>query len=232
MSKPYILIPAAGESRRFRESGYDTPKPFLMIKRDNGLTARMVDHVIAEAPDGEIIVGVKLGYDRSMGPHLGSVALVMSSKGQADTVYQMASGLVRQDAPVMVLDCDMIVPHLDLTKMMELLSVWNAVVAVTKTFDPNASRVNVVPYPTYFAEKEPISAWGIVGARAFKSVRLLRMSLKITLEHCRREDKEPYLSMTLNDLQPGTVFAHQIDNFVDWGTPERVKASGAEIVVS
>ncbi len=226
MYNPYILIPAAGESRRFKEAGHKTPKPFLQIQNRKGKVQSMIEHVLDTVPSTRIYVGVPEQYRYEI--QYGGVGIIpiFRTLGQADTVWQMVDRLPDKDGPLVVLDCDMILQTSDLKIIMSMLGSYAVTVAVTETFDPNASRVDAVPYPTRFVEKQPISSWGIVGARGFHSVRELETCLRIYVSAVA---KEPYLSEVMN-LYPGKAYAHVIDDYEDWGTPERIKESGAKII--
>jgi len=225
MSDLWIVVPAAGESRRFKEAGYTIPKPFLMID-DEGLVMTMIGHVLYDINHYEkILVGLSnLAPDDFEFPSI----LIENSIGQADTVYRMLSCLPQEDS-VLVLDCDMILEADDIQKMMDFLKNYDVVIAVAESFNPNASRVDQVPFPTRFVEKEPISQYAIVGARAFKNIGLLKKALERTLDRYKKIGQEPYLSVAINHY-PGTKYAHQITKYTDWGTPEAVKSSGAKIV--
>lgn len=227
MSDLFIVIPAAGRSQRFLKSGYRAPKPLLWVDPKEGAVARMVSHVVHSAPAGKAVIG--LPRDTIIPKELRKISTTIeNSIGQADTVWQLVRFLP-DDARVLVLDCDMVLPSATLEKMVQYLEVMDVVLAVTETFDPNASRVDTIPFPTRFVEKIPISQWGIVGARAFKRADLLTSALEIALANCVDNHEEPYLSMAIQHY-PGSKYAHMITEFQDWGTPERLKESGAQIV--
>ena len=217
MSDLHILIPAAGRSTRFAAQGYTTPKPFLQIRDRNGVSKRMVDHVADSAPIGLT--------------HILYPAGAPDSSGQAESVLILVNQVLDQldDARVLVLDCDMVLPRAVLIVLEKVLSVYSMSVAVAETFDPNASRIDSFPFPRVFAEKQPIGKWGIVGARAFRSARNLKTALEYTISVAKRTGSEPYISEAMN-YYPGTAVAIPTDDFQDWGTPERVAASGATIV--
>ncbi len=230
MSNLHVVIPAAGKSQRFFNAGYTTPKPLLKIRNNqNDLVGTMLEHVYCTIPSGFVDITVGLP-DTYSGPELVLVEYrkIESTLGQADTVYQLIKDLPEDDR-VLVLDCDVLLHEDDIRGVVGALEVADLSVAVTETFDPNASRVDVIPYPTRFVEKEPISSWGIVSARAFRHAALLKDALETTLEECKKSGEEPYLSMALNHY-PGMKYAYKIDRFQDWGTPERLHESGAEIV--
>ena len=209
MSKLWVVIPAAGESRRFKEAGYKTPKPLLHLRNNHGNVDTMINFVKDSIPMGLDVIDV-LRLEKTI--------------GQADTVYQTVKNLPFIDS-VLILDCDIILRIGDIEHIIEMLNSFDVVMAVTETFDPNASRVNQIPFPTRFVEKETISQYGIISARAFRSCGVLTAALKRLLDEC---ETEPYLSTAMN-YYPGTKFAHLITEYVDLGTPQRIKEAGWEI---
>lgn len=221
-----VVIPAAGSSRRFWEAGFRNPKQTLVVKF-NGFTRSMLAHVEATVPDYSIVIGMK-AEAFIPGDIRGVVVPIQETKGQADTILQIVRTLP-VDNQVLVLDCDMLLPQGSILKLIDAIQVCDLSVAVTKTFDPNASRVDSIPFPTRFAEKEPISEFGIVSGRAFSNAEMLSEALERTLADCVAFGVEPYLSMAMNHY-PGEKFALIVRDYVDWGTPERLKESGAEIV--
>ena len=237
MQKPslWVVIPAAGLSKRFSDAGFSTPKALLQIKSKKNISLPMVSHVINSVdyysvdrfitPD-KIIVGLPFGHDNK--DILVPKTFIKNTLGQADTIFQLISDLPENDK-VLVLDCDMVLNSKDIRKLVEMGQVYDVALAVTETFDPNSSRVDQVPFPTMFVEKEPISSFGIVGARTFKNIGKLREALKKTMQEHLLNGKEPYLSSALNHY-PGKKFALVVDEFQDWGTPQRVTDSGASII--
>jgi len=225
-SKLWVIVPAAGESRRFKEAGYFTPKPLLKIRDNGGLSLRMVTHVIANLPPvtcRDVIVGLPAGVEPVV-PFYKYLSII-NTEGQADTVFQMIQKLPFDDS-VLVLDCDMMLEPNDIQKLIDLLQIYDVTVAVAETFDPNSSRVDSVPFPTRFVEKEPISQYGIVGARGFKKIRNLTQAIvraNIDIH------TELYLSHAMNYCM-GTKYAHIVTEFTDLGTPERIREIGWEIV--
>lgn len=225
----WVIIPAAGKSQRFRDAGYETPKSLLRLESPSGAILPMVTHVrLTIDPSFDprrILVGLPMDYTTEDSMNFIGIEHTL---GQADSIYQMIQNLPQEDS-VLVLDCDMLLRSPDINRLIEMLGVYDVSIAVAKTFDPNSSRIDQIPYPTRFVEKEPISEYGIVGARAFKNIGLLSKALKRTIERYKALAQEPYLSVAINHY-PGTKFAHVVTNFVDLGTPERIKAAGWRIV--
>lgn len=229
MTKLVVVILAAGESRRFKEAGYSLPKPLLRLKNPKGEEGRMIDHLVAEFPDwlfASVIVALPKGTSPGT---LGSrIMYIEHTTGQADSAYQIVKTLPDNNN-VILLDCDMILNIKDILLLIEMIKIYDVSIAVAETFDPNSSRVDQIPFPTRFVEKENISQYGIVGARCFKNAKLLTHALKKTLERCEEKHVEPYLSLAIN-YYPGIKFAHLITEYVDLGTPQRIKEAGWEIL--
>jgi len=213
MSKPLVIIPSAGRSQRFIDAGYVVPKSLLQLKAPDGKIGTMVDFVKDSVPKG-LEIDVIYHLEKTI--------------GQADTVYQSLKDFPVDDS-CLILDCDTILKTTDIQKLIDLLEIYDVSLAVAETFDPNASRVDQIPFPTRFVEKENISQYGIIGARAFKNIGLLSIALKRTMDRCAIRSAEPYLSMAINHY-PGTKFAHLITQFTDLGTPQRIKESEWEIL--
>lgn len=226
-SNLWTVIPAAGQSKRFKDAGYSVIKPLLKLKDPDNSVDLMINFVIDTAPEPRYVI-VALPSEVDTRSESFKVCEIEKTTGQADTILQVIKTLPPEDQ-VLVLDCDMLLELKDINLLVELISVYDCTIAVTETFDPNSSRVDKVPFPTRFVEKEPISQYGIVGARAFNSIGKLIDALKRTVYDCNLIGTEPYLSMALNHYF-GTKYAHIITDFVDLGTPDRIKESGWSIV--
>lgn len=231
-----ILIPAAGESKRFKEEGYDSPKALLYLKSSDGVVKDMLTHVIDTLPQEKdslgwpipITIALSSNQEKWVVGNSITIKWIDKTIGQADTILQSIKDLKDEDS-ILICDCDMLLKKEDLKQLVWLLLGYDVTIAVSETFDPNASRVDQVPFPKMFVEKEPISQYGIIGARAFRSIGKLKQALKKTLEDCEKLNIEPYLSMAINNYV-GTKYALLINEFVDLGTPERIRKAGWEII--
>lgn len=223
--KIWAIILGAGESKRFHDEGFVCPKPSLLIEH-KGKPLSMITHVANSVPAS---IYQRLAVYRAgvpMPTDLDALPMwVKATRGQADTAYQVVQTMLPHDG-VLMLDCDMLLEREDLERIVTLMGIYDVVVAVTKTVDPNASRVDSAPLFTTCAEKQAISQWGIVGARGFSTAWILEKALQKLLEE---SPEEPYLSMAINNY-PGSKYAYEITKFQDWGTPERIQKSGAKIL--
>lgn len=217
-----ILIPAAGRSERFREAGYETPKPFLGVSY-KGVETTMLGHVLRSLPNDDYLIGVPSGYDDGA-----NRVVIPHSRGQADTLLQLARHC-QEDGPVLIVNSDVVFRTSELDYLFRVLSFYDGSLLVQNASNPAMSYVDRVPHPTRFAEKERISDWGISGAWAHRSVFALRDALEKVVSDAG--PGEPYLSHALN-LVKGDWYAREIApsiDMVDWNTPMALKASGAEI---
>lgn len=246
MSKLWVVIPAAGHSRRYAEYGAKHPKPLLTVDFF-GRTQTMIEYVLDSIPEEYLvrercIIGFPIVTDVNLTiytvvyatPKISQRAttkFINFTRGQPDTVFQLIKDIPSEDS-ILTLDSDMLLRESDIRIVVESLKLYSLSVAVAKTFDPNASRVDQIPYPTQFVDKSPISAYGIVSARAFSSAGLLRWWLKSSLE--TSTGVEPNFAAAMNGYkfpaERNNAFAHLITDYVDWGTPERLLASGAKLV--
>ena len=234
MNKLWVVIPAAGESKRFKDQGYMDPKPLIQLISKTGEYHCMLGFVyeslfpIADVDNLVIALPGGVHLPDTIDDIEHHVVHIQKTLGQADTIHQALLSLPSEDS-VLIQDCDTILKTKDIQFLINSLQVYDMTLAITKTLDPNASRVDRVPFPTRFEEKKPISEWGIIGVRGFNNIGRLRSALGKTLDQCMGHGVEPYLSMAMNEYA-GTKFAHKITEYVDLGTPERIKEAGWEIL--
>lgn len=230
MLDPYYVIPAAGASSRYVLAGYTTPKPFLYTESpDFRLKRMMINQVINSVPvfHRDVFVGLPANgarfYDSVDTDHTIPIEL---TKGHADSVRQILDVIQPgSNRPIIVLDCDMILSMDDIRICADLLRVFKLATAVTVNHDPNAARVDKVPYPELFEEKKPISRYAIVSLRGFQNGQLLHENLrKICGVH-----PESSLTSAMNRTH-GLKFAWELHQpFFDLGTPERAEQAKVEI---
>jgi hypothetical protein len=227
MRELWTLIPAAGSSERWRAAGFEKPKALLSV-RLGGLTMPMWQHVgiAASLLSQHTLVGLPPDCD-TWGNDITEGILVGRTRGQAETVLKMLR-IVPRTMRVLVLDCDTLLQTSDLEYMCSRQE--QLIVAVTRSNDPNMSRPDRVPNAQKFVEKQQISEWGVVGARLFRSAHDLANALHWSIAEDARLGREPYLTGAMN-LLLGTNHCHDVEGrWIDWGTPERLRASGAEVV--
>lgn len=169
----HLLIPAAGDSRRFREAGFIGPKGLIhMVWK--GRRGTMISHVIDS-------VGVTLNTIIGVSPESAPFfedrlpiyerCIVYNSQGQASTVVAMTDRLHKNDE-ILVVNCDNAFD--DCAPMRMVLQARRLeAVAATLVFKATGNRygyVDTAPFFTYGEEKNPISEHALAGAFYFRTV--------------------------------------------------------------
>ena len=235
----WALIPAAGESRRFRDAGFRRPKPLLRIRHPELGDRTMLGYALDAVPS-ELLRLVALptsisneDYDSRVRYEDCTRIFIEKTEGQGHTIAQMCAWFPREQ-PVLIVNCDVVFREIDLWGILSRLRAdgpggggYDAVIACRRSDDPALSYIDHFPIPTRFYEKEVQSShMAMSGAWAFSSsVELIR-----AYELARRKERgEVYLSHMMNHYR-GTRVALELPAPVDFGTPEAVRACGAEVV--
>lgn len=224
----YVIILAAGQSKRFQEVGIEIPKPFLEIHW-RGKSVYMLQHVINTIPlkfaEIHIAVPPKTEF-RAPGIHSYEIS---DTKGPAHTAYQMLSLLGDYDtgAPssYLILDCDVLNFTNDLERLSEL---DHSGVLVSWSANPAYSYVDKLGPFEHIEEKKRISEYAVRGAYFIHQSGLnefINLS-KLVIE----AKQEPYLSHVFDAMQCEKRAVETSYLPVDWGTPRDIRISGAHIV--
>ena len=209
------------------------PKPLLRV-RWRGDERMMLEYVLRTLPAGVaplVALPPDASWERRTDKATGRLSKIVVLKkhtlGQAHTVGLLLFQEeipVDDDTSVLVLDCDVLLPPETLLEMLRQVRETDVVVAVAPSDKAAMSYVDVVPAFHLVREKQRISQWGVVGARAFRRAGDLRDAL------ARQEDLS-YLTHTINEMPACmTRLALPVPDWVDWGTPAALAASGAVIM--
>jgi hypothetical protein len=226
-----IVILAAGQSRRFQEAGFMTPKPFLNIEW-RGCTQPMLKHILRSIPlqftdvtiaipTGwlEIAQAMVMNYE-----HVVKFKEISSSTGPAYTARQTLIGY--EDDPVLFMDADIINHPNDLWVLCCLNCCG---VLVSKCSNPAFSYVTNKGSFFHVKEKECISPYAVRGAYFVPRDQMKSFILWLNLTI--NNENEPFISHALNRI-PGSKFALETTyDPVDWGTPLDIELSGARIIM-
>ena len=214
-----VVILAAGQSRRFKEAGYTTPKPFLKVEwRDK--IAYMIEHVINTIPAGYgIVAAIPPGY-ADIVPCLHYE--IENSKGPADTALQVLY-YIRPDSTLFI-DVDILNDTNDLFKLSTL---HHCGVLVKRSENPAYSYVDALGAFHHIAEKQRISEYAVQGAY-FIPEHAIEEVIK-EMERATSEMSEPFMSHVFYKLTLVKYSVHTTYTPVDWGTPNDLKISGATI---
>ena len=157
------------------------------------------------------------------------------TRGQADTIRLLLEqiGYAPTQGGVLVVNVDNILPTQSLASLRLTADMVSAScsIMVHQSTDRSCSYVDNVLNPRVFLEKpdRPPSEFAMSGAWWFRSGNLLLEALEKLDRVC--PEGEVYLSQALQYL-PGRKVCVPVApaEVVDWGTPEKLAASGARLV--
>ncbi len=244
-----LIIPAAGQGRRFSSVGYAVPKPLIRLSTgDLMVTAAVrpflnhVDKVIilaSHALDEANMALLAQGIEE-LGETCGKVRcteiqgslIIPQPEGAALTVLSM-QGKIPDDAEVVVANSDQIIAA-------EYAGSWLTSVGATKpdgsmlTFnvpDPHDCRWSFVVRTdggqvSGVLEKEHVSDEATCGVYYFKTWALLRTAIVDMLAERDKTNGEYYLAPAFNYIPEGNLSAFKIptEAFASLGTPELLSA--------
>lgn len=223
----FTLIPAAGESRRFREVGYHTAKPFLSVGPDGGAETTMLRAVANRAPPGStILAAVRANEADQTDEDISYVELWRTTRGQAETVDILAS-LVPREAAVLVCNVDAVTtyPLGSLVDACQRMGATAGVLSMPST-DPAHSYVSGLPWVTSTYEKQVVGNTAVAGFYYFRSAGNLRDAIHRHM-HDRETRHELYLTPVLNSIISTHAYPSVLNvplppehKVISWGTPE------------
>jgi dTDP-glucose pyrophosphorylase len=230
MEKVNIVIPMAGQGRRFIEAGYVTPKPLLKIGDD-----LVIKHIIdiMRIPQAQFIFIVRQDHcdefqlDKRLleiEPNAKVVKISEMTQGAVCTVL-LAKHLIDNPDPVIIKDCDQIInwnPE-HFFEFVERNKADGAIVNI-HTDRPNYSfsRVNSRGQIIETAEKSVISNYGSVGIYYFaKGSDLVKYAQRMIDKNIRTNNEfytSPVYNQFIQDFK--TILHYPIAEIFQLGTPE------------
>lgn len=218
-----VIIPCAGEGRRFKEAGYDLPKPLINVLGDP-LICKVIDSITSD--------NIYIVYHQSLDkylfrhilkkrfPKLNFLPLSFHTRGPAETVL-CGLNKINSDNPVLVLDCDTIYND-DITSM----AGGDTIFYFKDTQpDPMFSYIKIEGSVTEIKEKVKISDNACSGAYSFKSGFILKDYCEEILNNEEKSAGEYYMS---NVYQRMIADGHKISakevSFHCLGTPVQLQS--------
>ena len=235
-----LLIPMAGQGKRFREAGYDTYKPFLEIFGKpmiqyvlDAFPESVVKHIVT---DRSLLTNAQLAYltDQAnvvvhfIAPH---------TLGPAYSILQAQDALPLDEA-FFVAYCDIFWTW-DYSEVQRLLHhdgvvftrrqfhphlIGNNYSAFCRTVDGNPGALAEIREKGSFTENwmsEPLS----VGTFYVRDGRAMMQAIATVVESDRRVSGEFFPSVIFNDLiaAGNEIVLHDVDFFVHWGVPSQLE---------
>ena len=217
-----VLIPAAGEGKRFKDAGYEDPKPFIYVNGDY-----MIDHVQKNlAIESGTLLLFRHKYYQADNVEFGMpICFSKKTEGTAQTCLYVKDH-IDNDSPLLIANCDQILEwnHLAFYYLCEHTSLDGVIVV----FDcPEKSKkwsycevenglVKCV------AEKEPISEIANTGIYFWKRGSDYVKYAEQMIAKDIRVNNEFYLAPVFNEaIADGKkIGVFHVDKFHSLGTPE------------
>lgn len=232
------IIPAAGDSLRFKNLGYSTPKPSIVVANNPIIYWSLLGSkksiksdktvIVAKNLDVEIISkSIFLSNKKLNLKNLKIVAINESTSGPAETVAQCLINLgpeLDRTSPIYCLDSDMFLLF-DNKKVFWDLEKECYIVAGESNhpehcyLDTNKNKVISI------SEKKKISNLAIVGCYIFKSADTY-LNLYEKAKQNLKKDKEFYISDVVKESVVRNTCGHILaDTYLSLGTPAEVGIS-------
>lgn len=227
-----IVIPLAGEGKRFSSVGIDTPKPLIKV---NGKT--MIEHAVTTLGiEGNYIFVTKKYKNELYNAELSSILkrlkpnsieikVDQKQRGAADAVMY-AKQYIDNNDQLITTNCDQIL-NWDADSFMDYVedNDCDGSVVLFKATDPKHSYVEIVDNKIIkIVEKNPISSDALIGLHYWKHGKDFVSSATALLETDSSE--EVYISHTYSSLlNSGKYIAPFFipnNNYINLGTPEDV----------
>lgn len=215
-----VIVPAAGESKRFKAKGILRPKPLLKFSWKHSAQKTMLEHAVSGTNSPiQVICQEKdvVAFQQAI-PAKFSLYTLFESKGQADTVAQLILSSRIETDPILIVNSDcMFLYSLDIF-VAQARQFPAAALVFDGDYNPAYSYVDDFPIFRYAVEKEPISPWALAGAFYFDSAQKY---LKAFDKYRAENRPEEYVSEVYNYIE-GDKLAVYIprEQLVGWGTPD------------
>lgn len=235
-----IVIPMAGQGRRFREAGVTVPKPLIDVG-GVPMYVRAVRSLNARPDDRLVFVCLAehcrdRGLDRDIHRRFADsdhrvVTVDEVTGGQLETVLASSDAWI--DGPITIFNADTIAHH-DLPSTLEHHgSDVDGVFGVFRAAGDHWSfaRIGADGYVIETAEKRRISPWASTGLYHFSDVHRFEQLARAMIGAGRRSGGEFYVAPLYNDLiaSGGKVVVDAASEVVALGTPEELQAAVAAL---
>jgi hypothetical protein len=231
--KPILIIPACGNSQRFKDVGIQTPKGLIKFSF-GGVVKTMIEHVVPNLDLRTIVVTTDSQcseFQKTLPKGIG-VWSIRNSLGQLDTVLQaLSSGGIPEDQQIIIINCDDKFPREIIQELINLDADCGTVVFKT---EPNNryGYIDGFPYFERGAEKQPISSYALAGAFMFRNKQVFENAVYSQENKWVGTNGEHYLSHLFEYIKgKKQAVLCKREEIVDFGTPDSLSfAIGNDIV--
>jgi NDP-sugar pyrophosphorylase family protein len=205
-----ILFPIAGRGERFRNSGFELPKPLIDI---NGKT--MIEHAVKSIGIEGNFIFITFKYENDkLNNELNNIlnSIVNNPKiiqvnyvteGPASSAL-LAENFINTDEELIILNCDQIM-NWDGKKFIEFINEHKDADGIVVTYNSSTEKnsyikLNNEGIGTELTEKKVISKYSLNGIHYWRRGSLFVESAKKMIEKNIRVNNEFYISLSYNEL--------------------------------
>lgn len=234
-----ILMPMGGLGQRFRDEGYDKPKPLIDVQGQAMFKLALASfdayqgdkkHLFVVRQDAEEQYGLATDI-KALQPDAKIALLHDNTRGAVETCL-LAREYINPALPLIIMDCDFSFTSPDYFAKVSDMVQHGRLDGVLLSFDSDwdrysYARTNEAGEVVETAEKKVISNNALAGAYCFGSGQLfldaadelLRQPLSDTM-------KEYFISLLYNTLlsNGGKIALAKVEQFNSFGTPQELKA--------
>lgn len=220
-----VVIPAAGHGRRFKDAGYDVPKPFIDV-----VGRHMIDRVAENLGLAGECLAIVPECGRFYNTSLRHIYIDRFTNGTTETCLEVED-IINGDRPLLIANSDQIIEWDHLA--FHYFCQHTYLDAVVTTFDcpeksPKWSYVELSPdgLVARIAEKDPISTTACCGVWFFKHGSEFVKYAKRLIAKNVRVNGEYYLSLVVGLMiaDGKKVGTFKVNKFHSLGTPEDLQA--------
>lgn len=236
-----IVIPMAGHSERFRQAGYEVPKPFMMMDH------RPMIHWVADlfSPDDEFVFIAQKAHladpdnRRILETATPNFEIVEIEPNDLGPVYTSlaADHIVADDEPTIVSYCDYYQVW-NYRQFLMQVAEYDGALSIFKGSHPASFgstfyaylRCNEAGEMLEIKEKESFTDNRVEepassGVYYFRNWAMFRELAQDMLDRAETVKNEYYVSLLyrLMNERGGRITTFEVDKFICWGTPEDVE---------
>jgi len=226
MKKINVLIPMAGEGQRFKEAGFDKPKPFIQIKNKK-MVEMVIDNITPSNID-EVILITRTHHnckeELNISPFkLNIIELETPTEGSLQTILHAESFIKNNE--LILANCDQKIIF-DVNDFILKCNKFDGGLITFTSNNPHHSyvQINNEKLVTNIIEKEVISNIAVAGVYYFKDSSTFIEASKEIIKFNIRQKGEFYVSSALKlMINNGYKFYAYNAPSIMLGTPEELK---------
>ena len=228
-----VVIPMAGRGSRFKDAGYQGPKPFIevsgqpmilwaieSVKRTTGCEDKDFIFVMLKEHDKEYKLGKKM---KELVPGSKQLFIDQVTEGAAATVY-LTKSFIKQDEELFITDSDQyfIAKKFKTARKNALENGYAGMIATAEknSLAYSYAEIDKEGFVVRTAEKELISTHAAIGAYYFTKSKYFMKSIKYMMDNKMLTKNEYYVCPVYNEvLKYGKVTIVNANFWMTMGTP-------------